>query len=162
MWPRWKDLVPLLLWIPECLVPLLRRDLLYRVGSLIYLENKVIKLQVPKERSHLIGLVLQTLKKQDGPITFKGVNSLVWANEKIERAKKAHPGFIKLILSLLSLLFSLFSYRKIPPWDAVTHNTSPKTMNIQVQTSSSLSSQSLSLNFSQPILNIHEPWPFKR
>lgn len=63
------------LYVPECLI-LLRRDLLYKLGSTIYLRNKNLAIYIPKTLFHYVALLLPLSAKDKGLINLEGIESL--------------------------------------------------------------------------------------
>ena len=75
------------LYIPECPIPLIERDLLYKLGATTYLRDKNLIIEIPKTTFHSVALALLPSANNNGPINLEGINPSVWAHDRALKPK---------------------------------------------------------------------------
>lgn len=87
------------LYIPECPIPLIERNLLYKLGATIYLRDKNLIIEIPKTTFYSVALALLPSDNNNGPMNAEGINPSVWAHDRahtVGRARRAPPVIVKL------------------------------------------------------------------
>ena len=79
-----------------CPIPLIEKDLVYKLGATIYLRDKNLIIKIPKTPFHSVALVQMPSVKNKGPINLEEVNPSVQAQNPMGRARRAPLVIVKL------------------------------------------------------------------
>ena len=69
------------LCVSECPMPLIGRDLLYKLGATIYLRDKNLTIEIPRTPCHSVALALLPSTKNNGSINLGEIKTSIWAHD---------------------------------------------------------------------------------